>query len=50
MRKPILMCGAMVCFTGLDTSSKWLSLTLPTAQIVWARYAGQALVVHPLLR
>jgi threonine/homoserine efflux transporter RhtA len=39
-----LMCGAMVCFTGLDTSSKWLGLSLPTAQIVWARYAGAAVI------
>ena len=30
-----LMCGAMVCFTGLDTSSKWLGLRLATAQIVY---------------
>ena len=34
-----LTCGAMVCFTGLDTSSKWLGLRIPTMQIVWARFA-----------
>lgn len=39
-----LMCGAMVCFTGLDTSAKWLSSSLPTVQIVWARYVGAALI------
>jgi drug/metabolite transporter (DMT)-like permease len=39
-----LMCGAMVCFTGLDTSSKWLGLRLPIAQIVWARYIGATLI------
>jgi drug/metabolite transporter (DMT)-like permease len=39
-----LMCGAMVCFTGLDTCAKWLSFSLPTAQIVWARYVGAALI------
>ena len=39
-----LMCGAMVCFTGIDTSAKWLSATLPAAQIVWARYVAAALV------
>jgi drug/metabolite transporter (DMT)-like permease len=39
-----LMCGAMVCFTGLDTCAKWLSSSLPTAQIVWARYVGAALI------
>jgi threonine/homoserine efflux transporter RhtA len=45
-----LMCGAMVCFTGLDTSSKWLGLTLPTAQIVWARYAGAAVIALAVAR
>lgn len=45
-----LMCGAMVCFTGLDTSSKWLGLRLPTAQIVWARYAGAALIAIAVAR
>ena len=39
-----LMCGAMVCFTGLDTCAKWLSSSLPTAQIVWTRYVGAALI------
>lgn len=39
-----LMCGAMLCFTGLDTSSKWLGLRLPLLEIVWARYAGATLI------
>ena len=39
-----LMCGAMLLFTGLDTSSKWLSLRLPIVEIVWARYLGATLV------
>jgi drug/metabolite transporter (DMT)-like permease len=33
-----LMCCAMICFTGLDTSSKWLGARVPTFEIVWARY------------
>jgi drug/metabolite transporter (DMT)-like permease len=37
-----LMCATMICFTGQDTCAKWLSLSLPTAQIVWARYVGAA--------
>ena len=40
----LLMCCAMLCFTGLDTSSKWLSASLPVIQIVWARYVGAALI------
>ena len=39
-----LMCGAMLCFTGIDTCAKWLSASLPTAQIVWARYIGYHVV------
>jgi drug/metabolite transporter (DMT)-like permease len=39
-----LMCVAMVCFTRLDTCAKWLSSTLPAAQIVWARYLAAALI------
>ena len=39
-----LMCATMLCFTGLDTSSKWLGLRMPTAEIVWARYVGAALI------
>jgi threonine/homoserine efflux transporter RhtA len=39
-----LMCGAMVRFTGLDTCAKWLSPSLPTAQTVWTRYVGAALI------
>jgi drug/metabolite transporter (DMT)-like permease len=45
-----LMCGAMLCFTGLDTSSKWLGPHLPTAQIVWARYVGAGLISLALAR
>ena len=40
-----LMCGAMLCFTGLDTSSKWLGPRLPALQIVWARYLSATLIV-----
>jgi drug/metabolite transporter (DMT)-like permease len=40
----LLMCCTMVCFTGLDTCSKWLSASLPTAQIAWARYVGAAAI------
>jgi drug/metabolite transporter (DMT)-like permease len=39
-----LMCGTMVCFTGQDTCAKWLSASLPIAQIVWARYVGASLI------
>jgi drug/metabolite transporter (DMT)-like permease len=35
-----LMCGAMLLFTGLDTSSKWLGRRLPVSEVVWARYMG----------
>lgn len=36
----VLMCCTMICFTGLDTSSKWLAPRIPSIEIVWARYLG----------
>jgi len=39
-----LMCGTMVFFTAHDTSTKWLGRQLPTAEIVWARYLGAAVI------
>ncbi len=45
-----LMCGAMLCFTGLDTSSKWLGRDLPIAEIVWSRYAGAGLIAIAVAR
>jgi len=39
-----LMCATMICFTGQDTCAKWLSASLPIAQIVWARYVGATLI------
>ncbi|HZZ62901.1 MAG TPA: DMT family transporter [Roseiarcus sp.] len=45
-----LMCGAMLCFTGLDTSSKWLGTRLPVVQIVWARYLCATLIALAVAR
>jgi drug/metabolite transporter (DMT)-like permease len=39
-----LMCGAMLLFTALDTSSKWLGLRLPIVEIVWVRYLGATVI------
>ncbi len=39
-----LMCATMVCFTAQDTCAKWLSASLPIAQIVWARCVGASLI------
>ena len=35
-----LMCAAVTCFALLDTTAKYLSLSMGTLQIVWARYTG----------
>jgi drug/metabolite transporter (DMT)-like permease len=40
-----LMCGALVCFSCLDTTAKYLGRELPTLQVVWARYAASVLAV-----
>jgi len=49
-----LMCGACACFTGIDTSAKFLNHHMDTLQVVWARYTGAfllALIVsNPLTR
>ena len=38
-----LMCAATVCFSGIDSSAKWLGMRLPEAEVVWARYVGAAI-------
>src|SRR6266849_5952443 len=35
-----LMCGAVACFAFLDTTAKYLSLSMSTIEVVWARYTG----------
>ena len=46
-----LMCGAVICFAGLDTSAKWLSHSTDPLLGVWARYVSSvvlvSLVVNP---
>jgi drug/metabolite transporter (DMT)-like permease len=46
-----LMCGAVTCFAGLDTSAKWLSHSTDPLLGVWARYVSSvvlvSLVVNP---
>jgi drug/metabolite transporter (DMT)-like permease len=50
----LLMCAATVCFSGIDSSAKWLGMRLPEGEIVWARYVGAAIfslmVARPLSR
>jgi drug/metabolite transporter (DMT)-like permease len=38
-----LMCAATVCFSGIDSSAKWLGVRVPEAEVVWARYVGAAI-------
>jgi drug/metabolite transporter (DMT)-like permease len=40
-----LMCGALLCFAGLDTSAKWLNQSLHPMQVVWARYLCSVIIV-----
>jgi drug/metabolite transporter (DMT)-like permease len=35
-----LMCGAVACFSCLDTTAKYLNTRMETLEIVWARYTG----------
>ncbi len=45
-----MMCLTMVFFTGHDASGKWLALSLPTVEIVWARYVFAAIFALVVLR
>jgi drug/metabolite transporter (DMT)-like permease len=45
-----MMALALLCFTALDSSAKYLSRELPAMQIVWARYVGAALVAATATR
>jgi drug/metabolite transporter (DMT)-like permease len=45
-----LMAMALVCFTALDSSAKYLSRELPAVEIVWARYIGAAIVAASATR
>ena len=38
------MCGAMACFSCLDSTAKYLNHHMDTVQVVWARYVGAFLV------
>ncbi len=40
----LLMCGALLGFTLIDTTGKWLGQYLPISQVVWTRYASAVAV------
>jgi drug/metabolite transporter (DMT)-like permease len=46
-----LMCIAIALFSGLDTSAKYLATRaeLPVIEIAWVRFAGQFLLMLPIL-
>mgnify|MGYP000476925490 CR=1 FL=1 len=44
-----LICGALLCFSGLDATAKWLTQDLSPIQVTWARYASSALFVFVLI-
>lgn len=44
-----LMCGALLCFSGLDTLAKVLGQSLDPLQVTWARYASNVFVVALVL-
>ncbi len=41
----LLVCGATLCFTLLDTLTKYLAQRLPVPLLVWARWTVQAIAV-----
>jgi len=44
-----LMAATSLCFACLDSCAKWLGHSLPTPQVVWARYMANFLLVLPLV-
>ena len=44
-----LMCATVACFSCLDSTAKYLGRTLPTAQVVWARYFASVVLVAAIL-
>jgi drug/metabolite transporter (DMT)-like permease len=44
-----LMCGALVCFSGIDASAKWLNQHIDPMTTTWARYAFSVLFVSVLI-
>jgi len=46
-----LMCGALLCFSGLDATAKWVNRSVDPLVTVWARYlsavALTSLVINP---
>lgn len=40
-----LVCLAFFCFCCLDTTAKWLNLSIPTVETVWARYMSSTIIV-----
>jgi drug/metabolite transporter (DMT)-like permease len=49
-----MMCATMIGFTGHDTCAKWLAHSLPTVELVWARYVAATIfglmVIRPIKR
>jgi drug/metabolite transporter (DMT)-like permease len=43
-----MMCGTLLCFSGLDASAKYLGRTMPTLQIVWVRYLFSVVMILAL--
>jgi drug/metabolite transporter (DMT)-like permease len=49
-----LMCAALMCFSGLDATAKWLNRSMDPLLIVWWRYISSVVlvsfVINPLTR
>lgn len=43
------VCGAVACFAVLDTTTKYCAAHLPVAQVTWARYLAQLVLMIVLL-
>jgi drug/metabolite transporter (DMT)-like permease len=41
----VLMCGAVICFSGLDATAKWLNRSVDPLVTVWARYMSSVVLI-----
>ncbi len=49
LRGIALICVALLCFSGLDTTAKWLGQSLPALQVTYMRYFGALVIAAVVL-
>jgi drug/metabolite transporter (DMT)-like permease len=45
----VLMCAALLCFSGIDASAKWANQSVDPLMTIWARFAANVVLVSFLI-